>query len=51
MEEIYSYWRCVRKAGIVRQVQSDSFDKGKIKDDVLTHVVSETVVEMSRQQR
>lgn len=29
MEEIYSYWRCVRKAGIVRQVQSDSFDKGK----------------------
>ena len=27
--EIYSYWRCVRKAGIVRQVQSDSFDKGK----------------------
>ena len=28
-KEIYSYWRCVRKAGIVRQVQSDSFDKGK----------------------
>ena len=40
------------KAGIVRQVQSDSFDKGKRSRDVLTHVVSrDGRGKMSRQQR